>query len=78
VKCAVAAAENYGNFFGQNLSPAQAGVLLVYGVLSGLGAAPGMAGLVLFAIPVVMLSVLLGAVQFLLLDRWLRSRGRGA
>lgn len=31
IKAASSASENYGNFYGQNLSPVQPGVLLVYG-----------------------------------------------
>jgi uncharacterized membrane protein len=69
IKAATSAAENYGNFYGQNLSPVQPGILLVYGVLSGLGYTVGLWRLVLFAIPVTTLSVLLAAAQFALLDR---------
>ena len=69
IKAATSAAENYGNFYGQNLSPVQPGILLVYGVLSGLGYTVGLWQLVLFAIPVTTLSVLLAAAQFALLDR---------
>ena len=71
VKAASAAAENYGNFYGQNLSPVQAGILLVYGVMNGLGFAVGVWDLVKFTIPVVVASILFAAVQFWLLDRWL-------
>lgn len=73
IKAANAAAENYGNFYGQNLSPVQAGILLVYGVMNGLGFAVGVWDLVKFTIPVVAASILLGAAQFWLLDRWLKS-----
>jgi uncharacterized membrane protein len=73
IKAASAASENYGNFYGQNLSPVQAGILLVYGTLKGLGHEPNLARLVLFAIPITTVSVLLGAVQFLRLDRKLSS-----
>lgn len=69
VKAASAAAENYGNFYGQNLSPVQAGVLLVFGVMQGLGYAVGVWDLVKYTVPVVALSLLLAAVQFGLLDR---------
>jgi uncharacterized membrane protein len=69
IKAANAAAENYGNFYGQNLSPVQPGVLLVYGVMAGLGYAVNVWSLVLYTIPIVILSVILGAVQFWLLDR---------
>lgn len=71
IKAANAAAENYGNFYGQNLSPVQAGILLVYGVMNGLGFAVGVWDLVKFTIPVVVASILFASVQFWLLDRWL-------
>jgi uncharacterized membrane protein len=76
LKAANAAAENYGNFYGQNLSPVQAGVLLVFGVMDGLGYAVSVGSLVLYAIPVASLSILLGAIQFLLLDRIYRRKAR--
>jgi uncharacterized membrane protein len=69
IKAATAAAENYGNFYGQNLSPVQAGVVLVFGVLGGLGYAVNIWRLVLFTIPIVVFSVVLAVIQFLLLDR---------
>jgi uncharacterized membrane protein len=37
IKASNAASENYGNFYGQNLSLVQPGILLVFGVMSGLG-----------------------------------------
>ncbi|HQR32979.1 MAG TPA: DUF969 family protein [Blastocatellia bacterium] len=73
IKAANAAAENYGNFYGQNLSPVQAGILLVFGVMNGLGYAIGVWDLVRYTIPVVVASILLGAMQFWLLDRWLKA-----
>lgn len=72
IKAANAASENYGNFYGQNLSPIMAGILLVAGVMRGLGYAVSTWRLVLFAIPIAVASVLLGMIQFLLLDRRLR------
>jgi uncharacterized membrane protein len=69
IKAATAAAENYGNFYGQNLSPVQAGVVLVFGVLGGLGYSVNIWRLVLFTIPIVGMSVVLAIIQFLLLDR---------
>lgn len=74
IKSANAASENYGNFYGQNLSPIMAGILLVAGVMKGLGYAVSTWRLVLFAIPIATASVALGAIQFLLLDRRLRRR----
>ena len=73
IKAADSASENYGNFYGQNLSPVQPGILLVYGVLKGLGYVVNVWSLVLYAVPVALLSVVLGALQFRLLDRRLRK-----
>jgi len=75
IKAAAAASENYGNFYGQNLSPVQPGVLLVFGVLKSLGYVVSVWRLVLYAIPIAALSVLVGALQFHLLGRRLR-RGK--
>jgi uncharacterized membrane protein len=75
IKAADSASENYGNFYGQNLSPVLPGVLLVYGVLTALGCQVSIWKLVLYAIPITTLSVVLGAVQFLWLDRQLRRKG---
>ena len=69
IKAANAAAENYGNFYGQNLSPAQAGVLLVYGVMQGLGLTVSVGDLVWYTIPVVAASIVLAIIQFRRLDR---------
>lgn len=74
IKAAAAASENYGNFYGQNLSPVQPGILLVFGVLKSLGYVVSVWRLVLCAIPIAALSVLLGALQFHLLGRRLRRR----
>ncbi|HKY06148.1 MAG TPA: DUF969 family protein [Blastocatellia bacterium] len=69
IKAADSASENYGNFYGQNLSPVQPGILLVFGVLAGLGYTVSVWRLVLFAIPITTISIILGALQFHLLDR---------
>ena len=74
IKAGSAASENYGNFYGQNLSPVQAGILLVYSTLGGLGYAVSLWSVVLYAIPIATLSVLVAAAQFLLFDRLLRRR----
>jgi uncharacterized membrane protein len=76
IKAANAAAENYGNFYGQNLSPVQAGILLVYGVMQGLGFAVGVWDLVWYTLPVVAASILLAVAQFWWLDRWLNTEKR--
>jgi len=69
IKAANAAAENYGNFYGQNLSPVQAGILLVYGVMQGLGFTVGVWDLVRYTIPVVAASIILAVIQYSWLDR---------
>ncbi|HSB11388.1 MAG TPA: DUF969 family protein [Blastocatellia bacterium] len=74
IKAANAASENYGNFYGQNLSPVQAGILLVFTVMTGLGYAVSVWSLVIFAIPITSISVILGALQFWLLDRRYRRK----
>jgi uncharacterized membrane protein len=75
IKAATAASENYGNFYGQNLSPVQAGVLLVYSTLTNLGCSVSLWGIVWNAIPIMLLSLLAGAVQFLWYDRhWFAKR----
>jgi uncharacterized membrane protein len=73
IKAAAAASENYGNFYGQNLAPVQAGILLVYGVMKGLGYDVGLWELVKYTLPVVGASIILGFIQFALLDRSLRK-----
>jgi len=74
IKAANAASENYGNFYGQNLSLVQAGILLVFGVMTGLGYSVSTLKLVLYAIPITAISIILGAVQFWLLDRRQRRK----
>lgn len=69
IKAANSASENYGNFYGQNLSPVQSGVLLVTTRLKDLGHDVDPFRLVLFTIPIVVLSIVLAVVQFTLLDR---------
>jgi uncharacterized membrane protein len=73
-KASNAASENYGNFYGQNLSPVQAGILLVFSVMTGLGYTVSVVSLVMFAIPITSISVVLGAIQFWLLDRKFRRK----
>ncbi|HKG23771.1 MAG TPA: DUF969 family protein, partial [Blastocatellia bacterium] len=69
IKAANSAAENYGNFYGQNLSPVQPGVLLVFGVMAGLGYTISIWSLVLYTLPIVTASIILAAIQFGLIDR---------
>ena len=69
IKAANSASENYGNFYGQNLSWVQPGILLVFSTLKGLGYEVSVVSLVLFAIPIASLSVILAIIQFLLFDQ---------
>lgn len=69
LKAASAAAENYGNFYGQNLNIVQAGLLLVFGVMQGLDVEVNLVRMVMFTIPVVLLSILVAAWQFNRMDR---------
>lgn len=73
IKASNAAAENYGNFYGQNLSPVQPGILLVFGVMQGLGYTVALWDLVKFTVPVVTASIVLAVLQFWWLDRRLRA-----
>jgi uncharacterized membrane protein len=74
IKAANSASENYGNFYGQNLSIVQAGILLVFKQLKDLGHEASLGQLVIFAIPIAAASVALGIAQFLWLDRRLRNK----
>jgi uncharacterized membrane protein len=69
IKAGNAASENYGNFYGQNLAIVQPGILLVYGVMKSIGYEVNLWRLILFTIPIVLLSIIIGAIQFVLLDR---------
>jgi uncharacterized membrane protein len=74
IKAANGASENYGNFYGQNLNPVQAGILLVASTMNGLGVNVSTFELVLFAIPVTTLSIILGAIQFKLFDSRIKRK----
>jgi len=74
IKAANSASENYGNFYGQNLSIVQAGILLVFKQLKDLGHEVSLWQLVIFAIPITTASVVFGIAQFLWLDRRLRNK----
>ena len=50
-------------------SPAQAGVLLVYGVMQGVGLMVSVGDLVLYTIPIVAASIIFAVIQFIRLDR---------
>jgi len=74
IKAASAAAENYGNFYGQNLSIVQAGILLVSGVMQKQGYPVLVWDLVKYTAPIVIASVVFSFIQFSWLD-WKLSKG---
>jgi|SRR5436190_1793297 len=74
VKAASAASENYGNFFGQNLFFGAAGVALVVSTLKQNGLAADPRHIAKWTIPIVIASVIFAAIQYHLLDVWLRKR----
>lgn len=71
VSCAV---ENYGNFFGQNVFVASAGVLLVVGTLEGLGIKVAPYDVSKAAIPMAVAAVALSGIQNYFTDKRLKAR----
>jgi uncharacterized membrane protein len=74
VKAASGASENYGNFFGQNLFPGAAGVVLVLQTLETSGHPVSPVAVSFYTLPIAAASVVIGAAQYVLLDRWLARR----
>ena len=74
VKASSGAAENYGNFFGQNLFFGAAGVALVVSTLKQSGIDVDPRHVSRWTIPIVIASVLIAAIQFRIFDRWLKKR----
>ncbi|MBS2039447.1 DUF969 family protein [bacterium] len=68
-KAAAAAAENYGNFYGQNLSPVGGGVLMAFATMKGLGYPMSLWRMVGYAIFPCLLCLLLAGWQFARLSR---------
>ena len=73
MKAAAAAAENYGNFYGQNLSPVGGGVLMVFATMKSPGYSPSLWQMVAYATFPCILSLLCAAVQFHYLEKKLRD-----
>lgn len=67
VKSASAAAENYGNFFGQNLFYAASGVLLVASTLKDYNVEASK--IVIYGIPIAICALIIAVIQFSLLER---------
>lgn len=69
MKAAAAAAENYGNFYGQNLSPVGGGVLMAFATMKGMGYEMSLWRMVAFATFPCALALLCAALQFHYLSR---------
>lgn len=77
IKGAAAAADNYGNFFGQNVFLANSGVLLIAGTLESLGV-PNVDTLAIAkaSIPVAIIAFILGVIQNYYLDKKIDKKYR--
>lgn len=64
-----ASAENYGNFYGQNVFIASGGVLLIVGTLDELGIAVTPLAVSKAAIPVAVIAFLVAVVQYYFFDK---------
>lgn len=73
IKAASAAADNYGNFFAQNIFMANSGVLLIAGTLEELGYQVDTLQIVQIAIPVAIIALILGVIQNMHLDRTIKK-----
>lgn len=74
IKAAAAAADNYGNFFAQNLFLANSGVLLIVGTLGELGYTVNAVDVSQVAIPMAIITLILGILQNIHLDYSIRRR----
>ena len=74
VKAAAGAAENYANFFGQNLFIGAPGVALVVKNLAAQGHRISALSVALFTLPMTLIVLIAATAQYLLLDRWLGKR----
>lgn len=73
IKGLTAAAENYGNFFGQNLFIGASGVMLIVGTLTELGIPvdekQGPTTIALYTLPIAFLALIIGIIQFRLNEK---------
>ncbi|MBD7913963.1 DUF969 domain-containing protein [Clostridium sp. Sa3CUN1] len=74
IKATSAAADNYGNFFGQNVFLANSGVLLIAGTLETLGYNVDTLQIAKASIPVALIAFALGFIQNYLLDKKLSRK----
>ncbi len=69
IKGMSAAADNFGNFFAQNVFPASGGVLLIQTSLKDLNYQVSAADIAAASIPIAVITLILSAVQYALMDR---------
>ena len=74
IKANSAAADNCGNFFGQNVFLANSGVLLIAGTLETLGYNVDTLQIAKASIPVAIIAFILGVIQNYLLDKKLAKK----
>ena len=72
-----AGAENYGNFFAQNCFMGSSGTLLIVSTLVGLGYEVDALQIARWSIPVAVISIVLGTVRNLWLDKQLDAASKG-
>lgn len=72
IKVSAAAADNYGNFFAQNLFLANSGVLLIIGTLEELGYTVDALGIVNASIPIAIVALIFGFIQNSYVDKKIR------
>lgn len=77
IKVAAAAADNYGNFFAQNIFLANSGVLLIAGTLEELGYAVDTLAIAKMAIPIAIIALIFGVIQNASLDRKIQRQLAG-
>lgn len=75
IKAATSAADNYGNFFGQNLFSASSGVALIVQTLSEQNISVANSAISLWSVPVFVIVIIMSFFQFTLLDSRIRRRG---
>lgn len=74
IKAMVAAADNFGNFFAQNIFVANSGVLLIVGTLEELGYTVDALSIAQAAIPVAVIALIFAFIHNLMMDRKIEKR----
>ncbi|TZE82401.1 DUF969 domain-containing protein [Calorimonas adulescens] len=72
-----ASSENYGNFYGQNIFIAASGLLLIQGVFKEAGISVDLMVMSRYAIPVGIMAVIYGVIQYYFFDKKIEKRMEG-